>query len=795
MGDKYSIMRIQSPITPDSSLRTSNGYSESLGGFRKVWLKLDDFSDVPIVEEKQSEGYSQFYVSQPVAINFSEDDTIDDIKQKFLRKFGGSRWAREQNNACVSIGFYCGCGYSAVSMSNACLTKESPPVSLSGELVAPKATRITPLVGSNENMGFIPSSIDSFPIYEPDALRLKSSSYSPRSKCMPSSREGSLSPLNLSHIVKNVNSYNPLESCLIGQHFPHKLSPQYSSDFSPQHNRNFHKLVNNSVSFNQQIINGSLKQHHSNISSSTPRKNKQLRSPHKVFFESEELVSSILETYFGGIQRSEDALVVIFDDAYSPVSSRPPVTPLIGQNDSFIQGGATVGTSSHITQGDDQHQSDINISLEDMEKNTSFPDLNNDFRSRQIMPISPQQKGFKLITDIEQLQSLSHSFDDNYTGLRQAILLLPKNFQGELTLQVNDKGLKKHIYRSPKSSPARHVEYKPIGPISIPELETNRKHMPLTVPRIEPDAESIKPHMSMPMHPSSPVSFVEQESHIKPCDQMGYLHADTDGSPNYRPSPIKRTRDKVFPKINVLIVEDNIINQAILVSFLKRHRISYEIAKNGAEAVEKWRQGGIHLILMDLQLPLLSGLEATKQIRDMEKLNGINKFHKSDLKPGRDTSLDLDRSKFRSPVIIVALTAFSSHADRREALVAGCNDYLTKPVNLDWLSSKITEWGCMQALIDFDGWTKGERRMTDNVLLKPQISSRVSHSSVTGSNKSNNANSTTSPRSGTATGTPGTPVGNSQTTLIPSSSNSINKVINLSDSHILTAEPKDNNVM
>ncbi|KAJ2610824.1 response regulator [Coemansia sp. RSA 1365] len=60
----------------------------------------------------------------------------------------------------------------------------------------------------------------------------------------------------------------------------------------------------------------------------------------------------------------------------------------------------------------------------------------------------------------------------------------------------------------------------------------------------------------------------------------------------------------------------------------------------------------------------------------------------------------------KSPVIIVALTASSLESDRRAALSAGCNDFLTKPVSLIWLKLKIIEWGCMQALIDHDGWRK-----------------------------------------------------------------------------------------
>lgn len=93
--------------------------------------------------------------------------------------------------------------------------------------------------------------------------------------------------------------------------------------------------------------------------------------------------------------------------------------------------------------------------------------------------------------------------------------------------------------------------------------------------------------------------------------------------PDPLPNLFTTTSEKVFPKINVLIVEDNVINQAILGSFLRKHKISYKLAKNGQEAVNIWKEGGLHLIFMDLQLPVLSGIEAAKQIRDFEKQNGI----------------------------------------------------------------------------------------------------------------------------------------------------------------------------
>ncbi|KAK8155723.1 hypothetical protein IWX90DRAFT_46354 [Phyllosticta citrichinensis] len=179
--------------------------------------------------------------------------------------------------------------------------------------------------------------------------------------------------------------------------------------------------------------------------------------------------------------------------------------------------------------------------------------------------------------------------------------------------------------------------------------------------------------------------------------------------------------DGSVPPINVLIVEDNIINLKLLEAFMKRLKVRWQTAMNGRDAVTKWRAGGFHLVLMDIQLPIMSGLEATKEIRRLERVNNIGVFSnplsmgdrkKSDDSADGDSSGVTENDKllpgvvFKSPVIIVALTASSLQSDRHEALAAGCNDFLTKPVNFVWLERKVKEWGCMQALIDYDGWRK-----------------------------------------------------------------------------------------
>lgn len=162
-----------------------------------------------------------------------------------------------------------------------------------------------------------------------------------------------------------------------------------------------------------------------------------------------------------------------------------------------------------------------------------------------------------------------------------------------------------------------------------------------------------------------------------------------------RPKKIKKKADHPMlpkgmlngsvPPINVLIVEDNIINLKLLEAFVKRLKVRWSTAMNGRDAVTKWRGGGFHLVLMDIQLPIMSGLDATREIRRLERVNSIGVFSSAassapeEVKGEPDEKDKLEnKDLFKSPVIIVALTASSLQSDRHEALAAGCNDFLTK---------------------------------------------------------------------------------------------------------------------
>ena len=101
----------------------------------------------------------------------------------------------------------------------------------------------------------------------------------------------------------------------------------------------------------------------------------------------------------------------------------------------------------------------------------------------------------------------------------------------------------------------------------------------------------------------------------------------------------------------ILVAEDNDSN-FILMTYILKRSYQYLRAKNGQEAVEMADKGGIDLILMDIKMPVMDGLEATEKIKEAHP-----------------------------ELPIIALTANAFDSDRQLALKAGCNDFLSKPVS------------------------------------------------------------------------------------------------------------------
>lgn len=119
--------------------------------------------------------------------------------------------------------------------------------------------------------------------------------------------------------------------------------------------------------------------------------------------------------------------------------------------------------------------------------------------------------------------------------------------------------------------------------------------------------------------------------------------------------------------LRILLAEDNIINEKVANATLTRLGHQVDVASNGLIAVQKFSEKTYDLIIMDIQMPEMDGLEATRQIRAMELKN-----------PGRN------------PIKIVALTADAHPDDREKCLKAGMNDYITKPFRHEELEKILT---------------------------------------------------------------------------------------------------------
>ncbi|MDR9499830.1 MAG: response regulator, partial [Hydrogenovibrio sp.] len=129
------------------------------------------------------------------------------------------------------------------------------------------------------------------------------------------------------------------------------------------------------------------------------------------------------------------------------------------------------------------------------------------------------------------------------------------------------------------------------------------------------------------------------------------------GKPKQKPAPLIRS------DVRLLLVEDNAINQEVAASMLEQLGLTLEVADNGEQAVQKTQENRFDLILMDIQMPVMDGYQATKRIR-----------------------------RFNMDVPIIALTAAAMIEDKEKALAAGMNDHLSKPISQEALQACMHQW-------------------------------------------------------------------------------------------------------
>ena len=136
----------------------------------------------------------------------------------------------------------------------------------------------------------------------------------------------------------------------------------------------------------------------------------------------------------------------------------------------------------------------------------------------------------------------------------------------------------------------------------------------------------------------------------------------------------------------VLVVEDNLVNQKLAVRMVEKLGYRPDVVENGQEALTALKKGEYAAVLMDCQMPVMDGFQATRNIRENEASIA-----------SRETSDPFERntchaSRFTPHIPIIAVTANAMQGDRERCLAAGMDDYLSKPIKLDELRTALARW-------------------------------------------------------------------------------------------------------
>jgi CheY-like chemotaxis protein len=159
---------------------------------------------------------------------------------------------------------------------------------------------------------------------------------------------------------------------------------------------------------------------------------------------------------------------------------------------------------------------------------------------------------------------------------------------------------------------------------------------------------------------------------IKPVKQSLLMNAIVNAVGGIRTDVSSRAADRLptapsdHRALRILLAEDNVVNQKFAVRAIEKAGHAVVVANNGHEAVDAWQRDRYDVVLMDVQMPEMDGLEATKTIRDLEQERGSERG-----------------------IPIIAMTANAMKGDRERCLQAGMDGYVSKPVKRETLFAEI----------------------------------------------------------------------------------------------------------
>jgi PAS domain S-box-containing protein len=139
-----------------------------------------------------------------------------------------------------------------------------------------------------------------------------------------------------------------------------------------------------------------------------------------------------------------------------------------------------------------------------------------------------------------------------------------------------------------------------------------------------------------------------------------------DGSRTNALQPRTDLKSNQLPILRILLAEDNPVNQKVALQMLRKIGYSADVAANGLEVLQALERQTYDIILMDVQMPEMDGLEAARNIRE----------------------------RWHNNLKIIAITAYALEGDKDRCLNVGMDDYISKPIQMDELQSKLIKWGC-----------------------------------------------------------------------------------------------------